>query len=252
MDYWIGDEILTPAKLSDQLSETIWPLPRVWLSYKTIAEAPTPCWHPASDGTIWLGCFNNLGKITPHTLQLWAYILNAMPEGRLLLKNKELADAGNRQYILSELASHGIGANRIELQPGSDWSEYMAQHDRLDVALDPVGGHGGGTSTCDALWMGVPIIHLLGDHVGSRFSASLLNAIGHTEWIAHSEDEYVEKVIELARNVELRKQLRFSQRNIMTLSPLCDAQDLACSLEEVYSSMFKHWLNAQTIYNSAM
>jgi predicted O-linked N-acetylglucosamine transferase (SPINDLY family) len=128
----------------------------------------------------------------------------------------------------------------------------MAQHDRLDVALDPVGGHGGGTSTCDALWMGVPIIHLLGDHVGSRFSASLLNAIGHTEWIAHSEDEYVEKVIELARNVELRKQLRFSQRNIMTLSPLCDAQDLACSLEEAYSSMFKHWLNAQTIYNSAM
>jgi predicted O-linked N-acetylglucosamine transferase (SPINDLY family) len=252
MDYWIGDEILAPVELNNQFSETIWRLPRVWLAYKTITEAPIPGWHPAADGKIRLGCFNNLGKITPHTLLVWAQILNAMPEGRLLIKNKELTDAGNRQYILSEMALHGIDAGRIELQPGSNWHEYMAQHDQLDIALDPIGGHGGGTSTCDALWMGVPVIHLQGDHVGSRFSASLLTAIGRSEWIAHSENEYVEKVITLARNVEHRKQLRLEQRNIMSLSPLCDAQGLARSLEDAYSRMFTHGLDSSITLNPAI
>jgi predicted O-linked N-acetylglucosamine transferase (SPINDLY family) len=246
MDYWIGDEFLSPAELEAQFSETIWRLPRVWLSYKTITEAPAPNWQPASDGKIWLGSFNNLGKITPQTLQLWARILHALPEGHLLIKNKELADADNQLRIIEELASLGISSNRIELQSSSNWSDYMAMHDRLDIALDPVGGHGGGTSTCDALWMGVPVIHLAGEHVGSRFAASLLNAINHGEWVAHSENEYVEKTISLARDVELRKQLRFSQRNNMSASPLCDAQGLARSLEETYRSMFTRWLDSQS------
>jgi predicted O-linked N-acetylglucosamine transferase (SPINDLY family) len=246
MDYWIGDEVLSPPEIDAQFSETIWRLPRVWLSYKTITDAPAPSWQPASDGKIWLGSFNNLGKITPQTLQLWARILHALPEGHLLIKNKDLADADNQLRIKEELASLGISSNRIELQSSSNWGDYMAMHDRLDIALDPVGGHGGGTSTCDALWMGVPVIHLAGEHVGSRFAASLLNAIGHSEWIAHSENEYVEKTISLARDVELRKQLRFSQRNKMSTSPLCDAQGLARSLEEAYRSMFTRWLDSQS------
>ena len=244
MDYWIGDAILTPPGLEAHFSEQVWRLPRTWLSYKTIAAAPAINWHPASDGAITLGCFNNLGKITPQTLRLWAQVLHALPEGRLLLKNKDLADAGNRQRILSELAAHGIPAERVELQPGSDWDDYMAQHDRLDIALDPVGGHGGGTSTCDALWMGVPVIHLLGEHVGARFAASMLDAIGHSEWIARSEAEYTDKVIALARNAELRQQLRISQREAMARSPLCDAKNLALALEDAYSGMFECWLDS--------
>lgn len=246
MDYWIGDAILTPPELDEHFSERVWRLPRTWLSYKTIADAPAINWHPASAGTIRLGCFNNLGKITPQTLRLWAQALHALPEGRLLLKNKDLADAGNRQRILDELAAHGIDTKRIELQPGSDWADYMAQHDRLDIALDPVGGHGGGTSTCDALWMGVPVIHLLGEHVGARFAASMLNAIGHSEWIARSEAEYIGKIIALANNVELRQQLRFSQRDAMARSALCDAQGLARALEDAYSGMYERWLESSS------
>ncbi len=246
MDYWIGDELLTPPKLDAQFSEQVWRLPRTWMSYKTIAEAPAPNWRPADDGSIWLGSFNNLGKITPQTLHLWAQILHALPEGRLLLKNKDLADAGNRQRILSELAALGIGAERIDLQPGSDWIDYMAQHDRLDIALDPVGGHGGGTSTCDALWMGVPVIHLLGDQVGSRFAATLLHTIGHDEWIARTEAEYIEKTVALAHDVALRKQLRATQRDTMANSPLCDAKGLARALEDAYADMFERWLKRNT------
>lgn len=246
MDCWIGDAILTPPELDEHFSEQVWRLPRTWLSYKTIAAAPAINWHPAVDGTIRLGCFNNLGKITPQTLHLWSQVLHALPEGRLLLKNKDLADAGNRQRILAELAAHGIEAKRIELQPGSDWSEYMAQHDQVDIALDPVGAHGGGTSTCDALWMGVPVIHLLGEHVGARFAASMLNAIGHSEWIANTEAEYIDKVIALARNVELRQQLRLTQREAMARSPLCDAKNLARVLEDAYSGMFERWLETSS------
>lgn len=248
MDYWIGDAMLAPQELDEHFSEQVWRLPRTWLSYQTIAAAPAPNWQPSADETICLGSFNNLGKITPQTLRLWAQLLHALPQGRLLLKNKDLADAGNRQRIVSELATHGIQAARIELQPGSAWGDYMAQHDHLDIALDPVGGHGGGTSTCDALWMGVPVIHLLGDHVGSRFTASLLEAIGHGEWIACSESEYISKTIALAKDVQLRAQLRFSQREKMARSPLCNAQELAHALEEAYCSMFERWFNTRPIH----
>jgi len=243
MDYWIGDEMLTPLELEGHFCEKLWRLPRVWLSYKTIADAPVTDWRPAEAGGIRLGSFNNLGKITLQTLRLWAQCLQALPEGRLLLKNKDLADAGNRQRILSELALHGIGAERVELKPGSPWADYMAQHDQLDIALDPIGGHGGGTSTCDALWMGVPVITLLGDHVGARFTASLVDAIGHGEWIARTEAEYIEKTVALARDVALRRQLRFSQREAMANSPLCDAQGLARALEDAYVGMFERSSN---------
>jgi protein O-GlcNAc transferase len=243
MDYWIGDEILTHPEMDSHFSEQVWRLPRVWVSYKTLADAPEPDWRPASDGSVWVGSFNNLGKLTPQTLALWARVLHALPEGKLLLKTRELADAGNRQRILDAMDRHGVSPDRIDLQRDTDWANYMACYNRLDIALDPVGGHGGGTSTCDALWMGVPVITLEGDRATSRFSASMLDAIGRPEWIAHSETEYLDKVVALARDKELRKALRSSQRDRMARSSLCDAKNLTMTLEEAYFEMFNRWLN---------
>lgn len=237
MDYWLGDAILTPPEMDAQFSEHVWRLPRTWLAYRPLREAPPLRWQPTSDGTLWLGCFNHLGKLTPPTLQVWARLLHALPEANLLLKNKDLESFDNRQRILQELAALGVAASRIELQGASDWSSYMAEHDRLDLALDPIGGHGGGTSTCDALWMGVPVIHLLGDHVGSRFAASMLNALGQADWIAQNETDYIEKIVALARDVEQRQQLRLTQRERMANSPLCDAKGLATALEDAYFAM---------------
>ena len=248
MDYWLGDEVITPPETDSHFSEQVWRLPRVWVSYEGKADAPLPGWRPSQDGAVWLGSFNNLGKLTPATLALWAKILRALPEGKLLLKTKELADAGNRQRILDSMASHGISPDRIELQDRSattNWSAHMAYYDRLDIALDPVGGVGGGTTTCDALWMGVQVITLEGDRMASRMTASMLNAIGHPEWIARSEAEYVDKVVALARDVERRKALRPVQRDQMAHSPLCDAQGLARDLESAYCKMFERWLAKQ-------
>lgn len=237
MDYWLGDALLTPPEMDAQFSEHVWRLPRTWLAYRPLLEAPPVRWQPVSDGTLWLGCFNHLGKLTPPTLQLWARVLKALPNAKLLLKNKDLENEDNRQRLVHTFTELGIDRSRIALQAASDWGTYMDEHNRLDLALDPIGGHGGGTSTCDALWMGVPVIHLLGDHVGSRFAASMLNALGHTDWIAQNESAYIDKIVALASDLEQRQRLRIKQRERMANSPLCDAKGLATALEDAYFAM---------------
>jgi protein O-GlcNAc transferase len=246
MDYFIGDEILAPPETDDHFSEQVWRLHMIRACYEGKADAPPPDWLPAQDGNIWLGSFNHLGKLTPATLSLWAKLLHALPEGRLLLKNKELANADNRRRILDDMVNNGISPDRIELRDSSitpGWREHMAYYNRLDIALDPIGAHGGYTTTCDALWMGAPVITLEGDRMASLMAASILKAIGHPEWIARSEAEYIDKVVALARDVELRRTLRSEQRKRMASSPLCDAHGLAMSLENAYSDMFERWLD---------
>jgi len=191
---------------------------------------------------VWVGSFADLSKLSSECLALWAKVLISLPEARLLLKAKELGDPRNRHRVLADLAALGIQPERIELRDRSrtpDWASHMAYHDRLDIALDPVGGHGGATTTCEALWMSVPVITLGGDRVASRMTAALVSAIGHPEWVADDEADYVAKVIALARDTGQRKTLRISQRARMAASPLCDAGGLARSLEDAYQSMLE-------------
>lgn len=244
MDYWIGDEVLTPAADDAHFAERVWRLPRVWVSYQGSARAPVSDWHPDVHGRIWLGSYNNLNKLTPETLALWAQVLQALPEGCLLLKTRELADSENRQRILDALAALGVEASRIELQDRRvtpDWASHMGYYDRLDIALDPVGGVGGGTTTSDALWMAVPVVTLRGDRMASRMTASMLAALGQADWIAEDTAEYVRKVVALARDVALRRRLRASQRQRMAHSPLGDARGLTRELEQAYVEMFERW-----------
>jgi len=242
IDYWIGDSILLPESEDGLYSETIWRLPRVWVSYLGRDDAPISRWRPTEDGTVWLGSFNNLNKITTETVALWAIVLHALPEGRLLLKTKGLGETVNRQRIESAFATYGIVQERLELAGSTaDWMSHMALYDRLDIALDPIGSVGGGTTTCDAMWMGVPVITLSGQSMGKRMTASMLSAIGHSEWIAESKIDYVAKVVAMARDVVHRDSLRFKQREKMRNSPLCDAVGLARALEDAYEEMFDKW-----------
>jgi protein O-GlcNAc transferase len=244
MDYWIGDEVLTPGDVENEFSEQVWRLPRVSVSYAGDVNAPASSWQPAHDGTVWLGTFNNLIKVNDATLALWAKVLHALPEARLLLKTQQLADDGNRRRILAIMAERGISAERIELRDCSDtrsWSAHMACYDRLDIALDPIGSWGGNTTTCDALWMSVPVITLKGGRIAERMTASMLTALGHSDWIARTEQEYIDTVVLLARSVEVRKTLRATQRSGMAASALCNARELAASLENAYLQMYELW-----------
>lgn len=245
MDYWIGDEILTPPETDTHYSEQIWRLPRVWVAYEGKSDAPVPAGRTAADdGTVWVGGFNHLAKLTPATFALWARVLHALPRARLLLKTKALAEPANRERILNLMVGHGIAAERIEMRDISltpDWTSHMACYDGLDIALDPVGGIAGGTTSCDALWMGVPVITLMGDRMASRMTASMLSALGREDWIARTESEYIEKVHDLAADARGRSALRFELRGRMAQSPLCDAHGLAASLEAAYLDMAERW-----------
>ena len=244
MDYWIGDAILTPPETDSFFCETVWRLPRIWVAYSARLDAPSPNWRSRSDGKVCLGSLNNLSKLNTSTLQLWARVLQAVPRGHLVLKTKELSDASNRQRIFHQFLQMGITGDRITLNDATstpDWPSHMAFYDNLDIALDPVGGVGGGTTTCDALWMGVPVITLLGSTMGQRMSASMLHAIGQDDWIAQNETQYIEKVVALANDLPRRTALRLSQRERMRVSPLCDAAGLTYALEDAYFAMFNNW-----------
>ncbi|OGA14712.1 MAG: hypothetical protein A3H32_18365 [Betaproteobacteria bacterium RIFCSPLOWO2_02_FULL_63_19] len=245
MDYWIGDDILTPPESDAQYSEQIWRLPRVWVAYEGKRDAPVPAGRTAvEDGTVWIGGFNHLAKLTPATFALWARVLHALPQAKLLLKTKALAEPANRERILNVMAGHGIAAGRLDLRDISltpDWPSHMACYDGLDIALDPVGGIAGGTTSCDALWMGVPVVTLMGDRMASRMTASMLNALGREDWIARTESEYIEKVHDLAADARGRSALRFELRGQMAQSPLCDTRGLAVSLEAAYLDMAERW-----------
>jgi predicted O-linked N-acetylglucosamine transferase (SPINDLY family) len=246
MDYWICDEVLAPPGAEAHFSEKLWRLPRTWLGYAGRARAPASAWRPDPAGRLCLGSFNDLKKLTPQTLALWASVLQAIPDSSLLLKTKSLGDAGNRRRIESAFLAHGVAAGRIELQGSAatpSWESHMAYYDRLDIALDPVDAVGGGTTTCDALWMGVPLVTLAGDRVASRMSASMLGALGHPEWIAASPSEYVTLTVALAKNVELRASLRAAQRARMAASTLCDSKGLAKQIEEAAAEMFRRWFD---------
>ena len=248
MDYLIGDDILTPREMDRHFSERVWRLPRIWECYHGRGDAPLPAWRPASDRSVYVGSFNNFGKLTPATLDVWASVLQAAPETKLLLKAKELALASNRQHVLDFMIGRGISPERIELYDWSatpGWREHMAFYNRLDVALDPVAGMSGGNTSCDALWMGVPVVTLAGDRMSSRISATILDAVGRREWIATSRAEYIDKAVALVRDVDLRKSLRANQRRKMAASPLCDALGLAIQLESAYREMFEMWFVRQ-------
>lgn len=248
IDYWIGDPQQTPPSMDAHYSETVWRLPRVAHVYNGAEVAPAPSWQPQEDGTIRLGSFHNPVKFTPRTLALWARLLHALPQAKLVLKAKQWADAGRREQLAADFAAHGIGADRMELRDHTatpDWSAHMRAYDGLDIALDPIGPWRGAATNCDALWMGVPVITLRGERVGSRQTASLLQALGRTEWIADDEDSYIDKVVALARDVEGRRAMRSTQREQMRASPLCDAKGLARALEDAYGAMVQRWCDAR-------
>ena len=244
MDYWIGDPVLLPQTEDPHYSEGIWRLPRVWVAYPGRTDAPAVQWQPAADGSVCLGSFNQLRKTTEASLRLWAEILHALPEARLMLKTRELELRPNRRRIEDAMKGHGIAPGRLELVGATpDWHSHMSLYNKLDIALDPVGSQGGGTTTCEALWMGLPVVSLLGQPMGQRMTTSMLNAIERLEWKAETEREYLDKVVDLARNIDLRRSLRSAQRGKMASSPLCNVAGLTASLEDAYEQMFDRWRN---------
>ncbi len=240
MDYWLSDDVLTPSDTVERSTERIWRLPRCCLAYRPPDDAPPVAVRPS--GEIVLGCFNNIAKAGPDSLELWAEVLRRLPEARLLLKSKVLSDPDYRSELAAAFEGLGVDPGRIRMR-GSTGTirEHLAMYHEIDIALDTL-PRTGGTTTAEALWMGVPVVTLAGRRFIERLSATMLDAVGLGDLVATDRPAYVERVAALAGDRERLRGLREGLRDRMRTSPLCDGADLARAIEAAYRAMWRRFL----------
>ncbi|HSH42081.1 MAG TPA: tetratricopeptide repeat protein, partial [Arenicellales bacterium] len=231
IDYWITDEVLHPPDTPEPATETIYRLPRCAFCYGVPTHARANPDRASVARPVTFGCFNNVSKVSLEVVDTWAEILGRSGDARLVLKDRRFAFAAVRRTWLRRFERRGIPRERIELLPGSPHDEYMRAYNDIDIALDPF-PRTGGTTTCDALWMGVPVVTLVGERYVERLSAAKLSAVGADELITASVDAYVDQALTLAADSALRTVYHQTLRRAMAASPLCDPLSLARALED--------------------
>jgi protein O-GlcNAc transferase len=238
MDYLIADKYMVPEGSEKFYREQVLRMPDGYLCYDPPAAAPSVAPLPAlKNGNVTFGSFNNLAKITPEVVAVWAKILQRMPTARLMLKYRGLDDQNVQRRYRDLFASHDIEPQRLDFFPMSSYADYLATYHQVDVVLDPFPFSGSAT-TCDALWMGVPVITCPGETFASRHSLSHLSNVGQMETIAHDLDEYVDLAVALASDLPRMAAIRARLREQMAASPLCDgprfAKNFTALLREVW------------------
>lgn len=232
IDYRLTDAVCDPPGDSDDRhTERLLRLDPCFLCYAPPGDAPPVAVREDCAHTVF-GCFNALPKLSQNTLSLFSAIMKRLPEARLLLKASELVDSVLQTALRAELLALGISPDQLEVRgPTSTYQEHLLSYGDVDVALDPF-PYNGTTTTCEALWMGIPVITLQGTSHVSRVGASLLNACGLSKWIAHSESEYVELAVRAARDHRHRRDLRANLRGRLQRSPLLDGTRYTQQWEE--------------------
>jgi predicted O-linked N-acetylglucosamine transferase (SPINDLY family) len=244
MDYILSDSVTIPPGEEGFYSEKVLRLPGSRFCYQPPDYAPPPVPPPClRGGGATFGSFNNVTKVGPEVVRLWSAVLQAVPGSRLLLKWKSLADAHLRQRLTDDFAAAGIGPERLELRGASFHPEMLAEYGDVDVALDPFPFSGCLTS-CEALWMGVPVITLPGAATPSRQTQGFLQVLGLSEWIAGSPADYVRAAAALVGDGERLADLRRSLRPRMAGSPLCDGLTFTRGLEAAYREVWRTWCNS--------
>jgi predicted O-linked N-acetylglucosamine transferase (SPINDLY family) len=242
MDYWITDEVLHPPDTPEQAVEEIYRLPRCWVCYRPPEDAPpvAPC--PNTDERVVLGSFNGLSKLSPALIETWSQLLHALPGSRLLLMDKHFRETATQVRLVKRFEAHGVASHRLVLRKGAPFREYLAAYATVDIVLDAF-PRTGGTTTAEALWMGVPVVTLAGQRYVERISASKLASIGLTALITTSRQAYLERAIAMAHDPGLRAVLRTTLRDRMAGSPLCDASGLARAMEAAFESMWMRYVS---------
>ncbi|HVT90506.1 MAG TPA: tetratricopeptide repeat protein [Tepidisphaeraceae bacterium] len=245
IDYWLSDGFVDPASEDDsQFSEFMVRLPRSFACYARPAGTMKIGELPALvNGYITFGSFNNLAKLNAGVIACWSDILAQVPQSKLLIVAKGLEEPAGADRMREAFARHGIESERLELMGFQSRQNYFLVHNRVDIALDPfpVNGH---TTTCNALWMGVPVISLAGTSHCSRLGASVLSNVNLQKFAASDVNQYKQIAISLAKDREQLKELRTNMRRTMLKSPLMNAKQLAGDIELAYRAMWRTWCNS--------
>ncbi len=237
IDWLIGDGIVTPAPDDGLCSERVMRLPETVFCYAPEADYPYPDYSDAcAVRPLTFGSFNNVPKLTPRTLALWGRVLAALPGSRLLLKAPSFGDASAVRAFSSRLQALGIDLARVEFRGPSGLDDMMAEYADVDIALDPT-PYNGGTTSLQAMWMGVPVLTLEGGHFVSRMGASFMGTAELGDWVARDEDDYVQTAVRMAADrrglLALKRGLRTRLLQLEAWDPVAQTR----ALEEVFWCM---------------
>jgi len=244
IDYKIADPRTDPPEAQRFYSEKLWRLPNTFWVYRPLddQEGITPL--PAlSAGHVTFGSLNNFAKVTDEVLDLWARIVAAVPGSRMHMQTAALGSDTARQRAIGAFEKHGVSDDRLTLTGWSNFADYVDLIRSFDLALDPF-PFNGGTTTCHQLFYGVPCISLAGERQVSRMGVSLLTAIGHSELVAQSQDEYFNTAVALAKDLPRLSEIRQNLRSATANSPLCDAAGYTRDLEKAFREMFQLWCDS--------
>jgi predicted O-linked N-acetylglucosamine transferase (SPINDLY family) len=241
IDCVLADDVSVSQEMRSQFTETVRYLPDTRLCFtppdkgEGLEPAPAPL---LKRGHVTFGCFQNLPKINDRVLATWARILDALPDARLVVQTSQMANPQARVRFGQHLATMGIAPQRATIRGMLPRDEYLRSYADIDIVLDTF-PYPGGTTTCEALWMGAPTLTLAGKTMLSRQGASMLKCVGLNDWIADSEDDYVARAIAHARDVEGLARLRTELRARTLASPLFDGKRFADAFTDTLLAMWR-------------
>lgn len=242
IDYRLTDAIADPPGLADELhTERLVRLPRVFLAFRPPVQTPAVSESPAlRNGYVTFGSFNALWKMNAPLLRLWARVLAAVSGSRLLMKADGLEDPAVARRIASVFEASGIASDRLRLVGREKtYAAHLDAYGSCDVCLDTF-PYAGTTTTCEALWMGVPVVSRVGEVHAARVGASLLSSVGLPELAASTDDTFIDTAARLAGDVSHVASLRRGMRKRVSASPLCDAIGLTRAIETAFQASLAH------------
>ncbi|MBX9849064.1 MAG: tetratricopeptide repeat protein [Rhodocyclaceae bacterium] len=240
VDYLFSDPVSIPQEEVGLYAEHVHYLP-CQLSFWLPENAPEISSLPMlKNGYVTFGCFNRMIKVSDAVLVLWAELMRRVPNSRLVLKAAELEEPSQRDRVTALFAHHGIEPSRLTFHGASSWFDHLERYMEIDFALDPF-PMGGGVTTLDALWMGIPVLCLRGNTLGQRITSAIMTAIGLPEWVTQSSADYVDQAVRLANDPTTLSKLRRSLRMRMAASPLANPDYYVGCVADAFRAFWRQW-----------
>jgi protein O-GlcNAc transferase len=247
MDYIIANRFLVPPEEARLYSEKPAYLPGCHLCFSPReADYPVTPLPALSAGNMTFGCFNRLEKLTPAVLDTWAQILALIPNSTLVLKFGAAQGDESREWLRGAMRNRGVPAERCRIEPSGSRADYFAAISGVDVMLDPF-PFNGATTTLDALWMGVPVLSLKGQGYVSHMGESILTPLGLADWVAQSVEDYVDKAVAIASDLQTLAAMRANLRTRLSESSLMNAEAFASGFSTTLRSMWHAFCEGTTV-----
>ncbi|BDC39903.1 tetratricopeptide repeat protein [Paraburkholderia terrae] len=239
IDYILGDAHVLPEAEEAHFVEKPWRLPDSYLCFTPPTDpVETGALPMLANGHITFGYFGNVTKVTDHVVGVWSTLLQKVPGATLFLKSGQFDDAHVRDSFVRRFAMRGVPASRLIIEGRSARDAYLAAYRRVDMMLSPF-PYGGGTTTAEAFWMGVPVLVRQGDRFVTHIAETMCHTAGLADWIAADDAAYVDKAVAFAADRERLSALRGNLRAQLLASPLCDATRFARNLEDALHGMWE-------------